>query len=52
MRGIDKKNLDKIKKFSAKNADDIVVNFILDSLTKFFTANKSATYSSQGAVYF
>ena len=52
MRGIDKKNIEKIKKFSAKNADDIVVNFILDSLTKFFTADKSATYSSKGTIYF
>ena len=44
MRKIGKKNLKKIKKI-AKEENDFVITFILDSLTKFFTGQKNATYN-------
>jgi len=44
MRGIEKKNLQSIKKFAEKESDFVII-FILDSFTKFFTGKKTATYS-------
>lgn len=46
MKNITKKNLTKIKKFASSNENDLVVTFVLDSLTKFFTANGKATFAS------
>ena len=44
MRGIEKKNLQRIKKIAEKESDFVII-FILDSFTKFFTGKKTATYS-------
>ena len=44
IRGIEKKNLQSIKKFAEKESDFVII-FILDSFTKFFTGKKTATYS-------
>lgn len=52
MKGINKKNLAKIKSFYSKKQDDKVVSFVLDSLTKFLDGNQTATYQANGLSYF
>lgn len=37
--------MDKLKKFVKKNKSDQYANFLLDSLTIFFTGNPKAKYS-------
>lgn len=52
MKNISKQNLTKIKAFATKNDNDLVVSFLLDSLTKFMTGDDKSTYLGQGVQYF
>jgi hypothetical protein len=52
MKNINRKNFTKIVKYVNLNSTDVVVTFVLDSFTKFFTGDAKATYIGQGAPYF
>ena len=52
MKNINKKNFDKITKYAKVNSTDIVVTFVLDSITKFLSGDSKATFIGQGAPYF
>jgi len=44
MKSINRKNFTKIVKYVNLNSTDVVVTFVLDSFTKFFTGDAKATY--------
>ena len=44
MKNITKKNFEKITKFARTNSTDVVVTFVLDSMTKFLTGDSKATF--------
>lgn len=52
MKNITKKNFDKITKFAKVHSTDVVVTFVLDSMTKFLTGDSKATFIGQGASFF
>lgn len=52
MKNITQKNFEKITKYAKVHSTDIVVTFVLDSMTKFFTGDSKATFVGQGALYF
>ena len=52
MKNINKKNFDKITKFAKVHSTDVVVTFVLDSMTKFLTGDSKATFIGQGASFF
>lgn len=52
MKNINKKNLDAIKIYIQRNPSDNVIAFVLDSMTKFFTADANATYAQRGQSFF
>jgi len=44
MKNISKKNFNKITMYSKVNSTDIVVNFLIDSITKFLSGDSKATF--------
>lgn len=52
MKNINAKNLSRIIKYANVHSTDVVVTFVLDSFTKFFTADAKASYIGQGAPFF
>ena len=44
MKNISKKNFNKITMYSKVNSTDIVVTFLLDSITKFLSGDAKATF--------
>lgn len=52
MKNITKKNFEKITKYAKVHSTDIVVTFVLDSMTKFLTGDSKATFIGQGAPFY
>ncbi len=46
------KNLQQIKTAANKDSTDLVITFLLDSMTKLFTGDKDATYATKGQPFF
>ncbi len=44
MKNINAKNLSRIIKYANVHSTDVVVTFLLDSFTKFFTCDSKASY--------
>jgi len=45
MKACEKKNLEQIKKYHAKNPNDQVVSFVLNELTRFISGKQTATFA-------
>ena len=52
MKNINAKNLSRIIKYANVHSTDVVVTFVLDSFTTFFTCDAKASYIGQGAPFF
>jgi len=46
------KNLQQIKSVANKDSTDLVIIFLLDSMTKLFTGDKNSTYATKGQPFF